>query len=245
VRTLSETQQYAYSLSEKGLYVNLYGDNTLNTKLMDGGLMQLIQSSDYPWDGNVHLELVQAPKNECSIFLRIPGWCTTASLKVNGKSVLIDSRPGTYLEVRKTFSKGDVVELDLPMPVRLVESNPLVEETRNQIAVMRGPIVYCLESTDLPQGVRLQDVLIPLNASLNPVKDTENGLSLTFFDRIEGSPVLMLEGKALAQKRADWSHELYREVSTETISIPIRLVPYYAWGNRGRSEMSVWLPVAR
>jgi len=124
----------------------------------------------------------------------------------------------------------------LEMPVRLVESNPLVEETRNQVAVMRGPIVYCLESKDLPANVRLQDVLLPLKNDLKPVATPTN---------IEGSPIQFLEGQVLVQKRADWSHELYREVTLQTTPIVARFIPYYAWGNRGRTEMSVWMPVNR
>jgi hypothetical protein len=100
--------------------------------------------------------------------------------------------------------------------------------------------VYCLESVDLPSTIRLEDVLMPLSADLKPVRTI-----------IEGSPMMMLEGEALVQKRDDWSNTLYREVNSvrdfnaETKPIKVRLVPYYAWGNRGHSEMSVWLPVSR
>jgi uncharacterized protein len=245
VRTLAETQLYAYSLSEKGVWVNLYGENRLNTTLMDGSSIQLKQTSDYPWDGHVRLEIVQAPKNACSFLLRIPGWCSDAKLYINQVQQDVDCSPERYVEIRRKWNNGETIELDLSMPVRLVEANPLVEEARNQVAVMRGPLLYCLESTDLPAGVRLQDVILPISAKLLPVKGQEAGLSITLFDPIAGSPVLMLEGTALVQKRASWSHTLYREVSTETKPINIRLVPYYAWGNRGRSEMSVWLPFTR
>jgi len=236
VRTLAETQQYAYSLNNNGLLVNLYGDNLLNTKLMDGSIIQLKQTSAYPWDGKVRLEFVQVPKNGCQISMRIPGWCNDAGIWINGIQQDIWCPASSYVSVKRVWKVGDVIELHLEMPVRLVESNPLVEETRNQVAVMRGPIVYCLESKDLPANVRLQDVLLPLKNDLKPVATPTN---------IEGSPIQFLEGQVLVQKRADWSHELYREVTLQTTPIVARFIPYYAWGNRGRTEMSVWMPVNR
>jgi len=92
----------------------------------------------------------------------------------------------------------------------------------------------------LPANVRLQDVLLPLNADLKPVRTSEGSIP-----SLAGSPVLQLEGQVLVQKRADWSHELYREVTSKTEPVKVRFLPYYAWGNRGRSEMSVWLPLSR
>jgi len=234
VRAIAETQQYAYSLSKEGIWMNLYGGNTLETNLDGGGLVELKQTSDYPWDGNVRIELLKVPKKEFSFFLRIPGWCKGASVKLNGKPVNLKLAPEQYFEIKYKWSKGDVIELDLPMDVRFIESNPLVEETRNQVAIMRGPLVYCLESVDLPENISLEDILIPLSADLKPIRTV-----------IEGSPVVMLEGEVLVQSRSDWSDTLYREVSTKTEPVRIRLVPYYAWNNRGHSEMSVWIPVSR
>jgi DUF1680 family protein len=240
VRTIAETQQYAYSLNDKGLLVNLYGDNLLNTKLMDGSDLQLKQTSAYPWDGTVKLEFVKAPKNACQISMRIPGWCTDSGIWVNGIQQDIWSPASSYVSVKRVWKTGDVIELKLDMPVRMVESNPLVEETRNQVAVMRGPIVYCLESKDLPAGVRLQDILLPLKSELKPVRNADGSIPM-----LAGSPVLELEGQVLVQQRKAWSHELYRDATAQTSSTTVKFVPYYAWGNRGRSEMSVWVPVSR
>src|SRR5207249_3861383 len=147
VRTIAQSQQYAYATSKDSTHVLLYGSNKLTTDQIE-----LTQRTDYPWDGRIRITIDKAPAGEFSIFLRIPQFAGGAV--VDGKL----AQPGTFHEVRKTWKAGDVVELDLPMPVRLIEANPYVEETRNQVAVMRGPIVYCLESTDLPAGVRLLDV---------------------------------------------------------------------------------------
>jgi DUF1680 family protein len=128
---------------------------------------------------------------------------------------------------------GDVIELDLPMRVRILEANPYVEEARNHAAVMRGPIVYCLESPDLPAGVRVLDVYLPRDVKFSPRATTELG------------GVTVLEGKGLAAARSETAGELYRPIAADPArEFHLVLVPYYAWDNRGDSEMSVWLPLA-
>jgi DUF1680 family protein len=119
------------------------------------------------------------------------------------------------------------------MDVQLIESNPLVEETRNQIAVKRGPIVYCIESPDLP-GSRIFDVIIPSTFQMHQV-ETE----------INETKIMALKGTALIQKSDNWDGSLYRQLSTSNTleDVKIRLIPYFAWGNRGKSEMSEWIPV--
>ena len=126
------------------------------------------------------------------------------------------------------------MDLDLPMPARLMEANPLVEEDLNQVAVQRGPMVYCLESPDLSPGVKISDVLIPAEMHL-----------VTRYDRRLLDGIVVLEGKALARPAADWNGTLYRESQPEKFkSINVRFIPYCVWQNRGPSEMSVWLPRA-
>jgi DUF1680 family protein len=234
VRTVSEVSQYAYSLSDAGVFFNLYGGNNLDTKLKSGAL-KLTQTTDYPWDGKVNITLQAAPKDPFTMFFRIPGWCSDAKILVNGKAHNSRLVSGTYAEIKGNWKTGDKIEIMLPMPVKLIESNPLVEETRNQIAVKRGPVVYCLESVDLPKGRTIFDVAISVKNNLKPTPLT-----------IENSPVMSLQGDAMLVDNTDWTRKLYREVSTETPkTIPVRLVPYYAWGNRGHNDMSVWLPLAR
>jgi uncharacterized protein len=126
------------------------------------------------------------------------------------------------------------VDLDLPMPPRLMEANPLVEEDLNQVAIQRGPIVYCLESPDLPRGVKISDVQIPLDMKLNARYD----------QRLLGGAVV-LEGKALARSGRNWGGKLYQEIRPDELkSMTVRFIPYSVWQNRGPSEMSVWFPVA-
>ncbi|MGI4866086.1 MAG: aceric acid hydrolase [Janthinobacterium lividum] len=234
-RTVAEVNNYLYSVSDKGLWLNLYSGNNLNTKLKDGSALKLREETDYPWDGRIALTLTEAPKQAFSMFLRIPGWCEGAQLLVNGKAETATLTPGTYAEVNRRWKTGDRVELQLPMPAQLVEANPLVEETRNQVAVKRGPVVYCLESTDYAPGQKLTGLTIPANIALAP---KPLGLASTNVMELEGTGKLMPE--------AQWQPQLYRKLPTQApAAVPLRLVPYYAWGNRGHADMEVWIPVSR
>ncbi|MFL5811109.1 MAG: glycoside hydrolase family 127 protein [Flavisolibacter sp.] len=235
VRTISEVSNYMYSISHEGLFLNLYGGNTLATKLEDGSLIKLAEQTNYPWDGNINIHFDEVPEKMFSICLRIPGWCHGAKILVNGKLFATRNMGGEYAEVKRNWSKGDRLQLILDMPVSLVEANPLVEETRNQITVKRGPVVYCLESVDLDKGTSVFGVGIPTHAHFKiiPLK-------------IDDNPIIGLETMAEKMDEGEWGNHLYREVSRKPAEkIKIRLVPYYAWGNRGHSEMSVWLPAIR
>ena len=152
---------------------------------------------------------------------------------VNGKAQSAKLTSGEYVELNRKWSKGDVVELVLPMPATLMEANPLVEENRGLVAVKRGPVVYCLESIDFP-GQEIFDVTIPAKTTFKPK-----------FITIENSQVLSLEGKAKVIENGEWKNQLYKEASTSSRTVPVRLIPYYAWGNRGHAEMSVWMPLSR
>lgn len=238
VRTMAEVSNYAYSLSDKGLWMNLYGSNRFSTTLDDGSALELTQETDYPWDGRVRIRLEKAPEGAFSLFLRIPGWCDTARLSINGRLQDQELVPGKYAEISNRWSAGDELELLLSMPMELMQSHPLVEETRNQVAVKRGPVVYCLESPDLPEDETIFNIAIPAGAAFRPEPLA-----------IGQSKVMALEGTARllpADLEEDWKDRLYRELpETEPREVPVRLIPYYAWGNRGHSEMTVWLPLYR
>jgi DUF1680 family protein len=234
VRTIAEVSSYAYSISAKGLWLNLYGSNKLATNLADGSAIKLSQETNYPWDGQISIKLDQAPARAFAIFVRIPGWCKGASVKVNGTSVAGAIKSGEYLSLNRNWKTGDKIAIDLPMPVKLLEANPLVEETRNQVAVKRGPVVYCLESVDNPT-IKVKSIALSTKASLKPQVIT-----------IDNTPMMALAGEGKVIGETDWSNQLYREVSDKTpASAQIRLIPYFAWANRGRSEMEVWIPFVR
>ena len=236
LRTLCQAQNYAYTLSPEGIYCNLYGANTLTTTWKEKGEVALTQETDYPWDGNIRVTLDKVPRKAgtFSLFLRIPEWCEKATLRVNGQPLQVNAKANSYAEVNRAWKKGDVVELVMDMPVRLLEAHPLAEEIRNQVVVKRGPLVYCLESMDIANGEKIDNVLIPADIKLTPKKIT-----------IEGSPIVALEGKARVAPAISWEGVLYRPVVQTEKTVDIRLIPYYAWGNRGKGEMTVWMPLAR
>jgi DUF1680 family protein len=228
VRTIAESANFAYGESDGAIWINLYGAGTLQTTDVT-----LTQETAYPWDGKVRIAVGKAPAKEFSLKLRIPAWTRGGTIRVNGQAGP-DATPGKYVEIRRTWSAGDAVELDFPMPVQVVEANPYVEETRNHAAVMRGPLVYCLESKDLPTDVRMLDVRLPRDAKLTSRTD-------------EKAATVAIEGEALASPSGEWSGRLYRELDSgaPTREIDVKLVPYFTWGNRGDCEMTVWIPLGR
>ncbi|HXT12175.1 MAG TPA: glycoside hydrolase family 127 protein [Candidatus Angelobacter sp.] len=232
LRTIAESADYAYGKSGDSIWVNLYGASSLETKLPDGGEVRLVQETDYPWNGRVRIKIEKCGTKEFVLKLRIPGWADSASIRINDAPADDSPRPGSYFEIRRRWQPGDFVDLDLPMPVQLMEANPLVEDDLNQIAIQRGPIVYCLESPDLPPGVKISEVRIPADIHLT-----------TRYDRRLLDGVVVLEGRALTQPLGDWDEKLYREWHpAEMKPFNAKFIPYSVWQNRGRSEMSVWLP---
>lgn len=234
LRTICEAQNYAYTVSENALWCNLYGQSELTTKLGKHDL-EVSQVTGYPYDGKVMLTFRAVPKKqEMALHLRIPAWCDRATVKVNGEVVDVPVKANTYATLNRVWKKGDVVELDMEMRVKLMESNPLVEETRNQVVVKRGPLVYCLEGMDVADGRRIDDVLIPSTIQFTPTEIT-----------IDGSKMIALDGEARLMDEASWDNVLYREVGKADRTVKIRLIPYFAWGNRGKSEMTVWMPLSK
>ena len=239
-RTVAKMHGFVYSTSEDALWVHLYGSNVLETKLSDGASIRLRQETQYPWEGEIRLTIESTTgKKPAGLNLRIPHWARGATVSINGKATDVELTPGRYAALRHNWSDGDVVELTLPMQPRLLQANPLIEETRGQVAVMRGPIVYCLESIDLPQDVDVMNVRLPRNIDLKP----------RFAADLLGG-VTVLEGQAVYAEDDRWPDEpynsetLYREIrQVRTQPLSVRLIPYYAWLNRGASQMTVWLPL--
>lgn len=232
VRTIAEVSDYMYSFSDQGLFVNLYGGNQLNTTWKDGSAISLTQETAYPWKGDISFTLRQVPKN-FSFFFRIPQWAKGAKIFVNGLPYQTDVAAGSYAAVKQAWKKDDIIKLVLPMEAKLMEANPLVEATRNQVTVKRGPIVYCLESVDLPKGAAVFNLALSVKSKFVPQMISMGTAQVEAL----ATDAVLLENEA-------WNGSLYKEVSAAPAkAIPVRLVPYFAWGNRGHAEMSVWLPV--
>jgi DUF1680 family protein len=223
VRTIAETGGYAYSKKGQTLWVNLYGGNMLETTL-NGGRLSITQKTDYPWSGNVDFTVDQWGRGEFELKLRIPGWHHSATLKLNGKPADAAPAPGSYASLKRQWQTGDRIELDLAMPIELMESHPLVEETRNQVAVKRGPVVYCLETAGLPYGVKMSGVYL--------TADVTN--SVPRFDNKVLDGVTLIECEGAVVEETPWQGRLYRPLpGSKPRPANFTLTPHYAWANRG------------
>jgi len=230
-RTIAEVANYAYNLSKEGLYVNLYGSNHLKTITLNGEVLEVEQQTNYPWDGKIVLKIIKAPKGDQAFFLRIPGWSQNASIAINNKNFSDKIEAGSYSKLVQKWKKGDVIELNLPMPVELMQANPLVEEIKNQVAVKRGPIVYCLESEQLPANTSVNDVILNLNSNFK-----------TDFTELKNRKLVTIEASSTIAGDNSWNKTLYKPISVKDgKSINVKLIPYFAWGNKGQGEMTVWM----
>ena len=229
VRTICKTSGWAYNLSENGVAVVLFGGNNLDTKMLDGSALKLSQDTEYPWKGLVKITIDECKESPFEIKVRIPKWAVGSTLNVNGET--IEVTPGTFACVERIWKAGDIITLDMPMEVKLMEGHNRIEEVRHQVAVKRGPIVYCIETPDLPKDAGILDVYLNAGSELKAVHKPDFLGGVTTID-VE---LLLREGKR---------DEMYQSVTKpEFKSHKTQLVPYFAWSNRGQAEMTVFMPV--
>ena len=218
---------YMYATEGNALYVNLYAASSAKVALASGAVTA-IQKTNYPWDGAVTLRFDAETPTKFELHLRIPGWCEGATLKVAGEDVPLNIERG-YARVSRTWTSDDVVQLDLPMPIVRIASNPHVVDNVGRIALQRGPLVYCLETADNPEGVL--DLVIPADA---PLKAEQRA------DLLGG--VTVIRGTAKRVSAAKWGDDLYRPAGAAAWhDVPFTAIPYYAWDNRTPGEMIVWI----
>mgnify|MGYP001793688845 CR=1 FL=1 len=150
---------------------------------------------------------------------------------INGKKAGVEIKPGIYAKINRVWKKGDVISLNMPMDITLIEGNPLIEEVRNQVAIKRGPIVYCVETPDLPKNAGILDVYLPEDSKLRA----------QYRPDVLGG-VCVIDGEVTIRK--DTQNGMYHTANKpEWEKTTIQFVPYFAWSNRGASDMTVWLPV--
>ncbi|EWH10253.1 hypothetical protein DS2_09147 [Catenovulum agarivorans DS-2] len=231
VRTISNLSGWAYSLADNGVYVNLYGGNTLQTTMLDGSSIKLTQDTDYPWKGIVKFTVEECKAEAFDIALRVPGWATGAEITINGEKATVEAVPGTYAVINRSWQAGDVVVIDIPMETTYIEGHPRIEEVRNQVALKRGPVVYCVETPDLPENAGVLDVYLPSDQ----IPQAEHK------DDFLGG-VTVLRGDALVRK-AD-GEGMYRKINKlDWQTHQVQFVPYFTWSNRGLAEMTVFMPI--
>ena len=234
-RFMASVPGYMYAVQGKDVYVNLYVQGRAHVET-SAGEITLEQVTKHPWEGHVKLTVNPAEETKFALKLRIPGWAQDApvptglysfvngkgayAITVNGKKVTRKPRKG-YVTIERTWSEGDMVEIEFPMEVRQIKAHEAVVDDRGKLAIQRGPVVYCLESKDQNDS-RVFNKYIPENTSFTTHYNSEllNGITV-------------LTGTAIQVERDG------REVK-----VPFTAVPYSTWNNRGAGEMAVWIPQA-
>ena len=234
-RFVASVPGYFYAVTGDSLYINLFATGSAEMTLDSGRSVKILQETRYPWDGAVRMTVLPDQASKFTIRVRIPGWARNEpvpgdlysflteskdeiSLKVNGHRTSLSLEKG-YAVLNRKWKRGDLIELNLPMPVRRVVANEKVAADRHRVALQRGPIVFCAEWPDNPNG-KVRNLVLPndqaLTASFEP--DLLNGVEI-----ITGQAALAgKDGRSLALQ-------------------PFKAIPYYAWANRGKGEMAVWL----
>ncbi len=240
-RLLAQLPGYGYSISDQGAWVHLYAEGSAHLVLPGGQEINLTQSTQYPWNGEVRVEIQSTSgRGESSLFFRIPGWCMPGSAKVvlNGATTTPDEQaaiPASYLEIRREWKPGDSVHLSFPMLPHWVESHPYLFENSGRIAMQRGPLLYCFEAADQP-GIELRGAVV----------DPGLPISIKKSACLPGEMVALGISASLEVAELDWRGRLYREAGlkeqvTRGQAVELIAIPYFAWANRQAGQMSVWL----
>ena len=227
-RLIASIGHYIYGSKKNTGYVHLYIGSEAELNIANQNVV-LKQDSNYPWDGDIKLSVKPEQEAEFTIALRIPGWCRDATLTINGDRFDIGANIDKgYVYIKRHWEKNDLIELELPLTVERVKSHPKVRANIGKVALQRGPIVYCLEETD--NGPNLPSILLPNNTILN-----------THFDPDLLGGVTVITGEALKLKDGEKEDRLYHASELGLSKINIKAVPYYAWCNRDKGEMLVWM----
>jgi uncharacterized protein len=228
-RLVASIGGYFYSTGPDVVAVHLYGGNT--AKLSVGGTpVRISQETDYPWSGKVRITVDPQESKEFGLKLRIPSWANKAAIAVNASGVASDKLDRGYVEIRRTWKAGDMVEFDLSMPVVRVYAHPKVKMDVGRVALKRGPLVYCLEQVDNGKN-SVGMFRLPRDASLKTVQRS---------DLFNGIVTVVANGEATDAKA--WDGDLYRSAAPRDEPAEFTAVPYYIWNNRGPNAMLVWIP---
>lgn len=219
-RLLLSLNRYAYTFADDTLQIHLYLDGTVS---FPG--VSVTHTGNYPWDGALHFDI--SCEKPLTVMLRVPRWSKSTVLAVDGKPVDVKAASVCgYVKLPLCAGKH-TVDMTLDMSVRRIYANPAVREDTGCVALMRGPVVYCVESVE--QEAPLCTLRLPKNAPVT-VEAVKDGIL---------SGVCVLKAEAL---RAQTQDALYTESPAAATPCTITAIPYYTWGNRGEHEMRVWLP---
>lgn len=230
-RFLASMPEYIYAFDEKTFYVNLFVASSADVFMNDQNL-NIVQKTNYPWDGNVGVNIYPETENEFILAIRLPNWTaknplpgslykftdlTKESVKilVNGKHHQTFKNKG-YICLKKKWKYGDRVDVILPMPVRLVKSRAEVIENKGKLAVSRGPIVYCAEEIDNDFDISV--CRIPENPEFSVIyeKDLLGGITTV-------------------------STDVFIKQNGIDVMKKLKMIPYFRWANRTPGKMIIWI----
>lgn len=223
---------YIYAQDQSAVYVNQFIGSSA-TLTVQGAQLALRQTTGYPWDGAVKLVLEPERETEFAVNVRLPRWCGEPQLQVNGQPLAAFDRIRGYAQLKRTWRRGDVIELSLPMPVQRLKAHPKVEADIGRVALQRGPLVYCLEALD--NGGQVRNLVIPPEAPLG----AQHRVGLL-------GGVTVITGPARALHQAEWPDALYLPSASVPGVAPVEFtaIPYFANANRQPGEMMVWMAEA-
>lgn len=228
-RVLTSLGHYIYTPHDDALYINLYIGNSVEIPVGNEALRLRI-SGNYPWQEQVKIVIDSSSPVNHTLALRLPDWCDKPQVTLNGAPVTQDVRKG-YLHISHLWREGDTLQLTLPMPVRRIYGNPLVRHQAGQVAVQRGPLVYCLEQAD--NGEQLHNLQLPRDARFSTVEG--KGI---FARKI----LLQVPGYKQTAKDAEnqalWHYD--RAPSSRQPQV-LTFIPWFSWANRGEGEMRIWV----
>ena len=228
-RLIASVSGYFYATSADALIVHLYG-GAKATLTVAGTEVGITEVSNYPWSGAISITLDPAAETAFGLKLRIPSWAKGAKASVNGEPVDVASNvTNGYLDIRRTWKKGDTVKLDLPMPIERIYAHPEVQDDFGKVALMRGPLVYCVEQAD-NADLPLHRVTLPRGAALEAIERA---------DLFDGIVTIGASAKLVDTK--GWAGVLYRTEPPARADAVLTAIPYYLWANRGPNIMRVWI----
>ncbi len=231
-RTLASWQAFTASVDGDVVTLAQYAAGDVRVELDGGGVVALRVHTAYPLDGEVALEVLDAPDRPVTLRLRVPHWAAGARLEEPARTREV---PTGWADVHGRRTPGERLLLQLPVHARLTWPDPRIDAVRGCVAVERGPLVLCLESTDLPDDVALDAVRVDASA---PVTDTGTGAVL------QGSAVSLaasgLAGGDVPPYGADRPDP--RPADQDRGRIDLHFGPYHQWAEREASTMRVWVP---
>jgi DUF1680 family protein len=229
MRTLSSFEQYLATSDDTGVQLHQYATADIHAPVA-GGAVRLAVRTDYPWHGRVTVQVVEAPDRPWTLSLRVPQWCRSAVLTGPDGSAPQAAGAG-YTELSRPWRAGDTAVLDLELPVRVTEPDPRVDAVRGCLAVERGPLVYCLESADLPPDTQLED--LRWDPRREPVAVPRPDI---------GDAVVGITVPVVLRRPGDRGPAGPDSADSGATGLSAGAVPYFAWANRGAEAMRVWIP---